>query len=187
MKYDLNWLKNLYDEDVAIDYVFFWGHQPKKNGKIGKNCFSQWWKSNFMNNEEVVFSTAEKWMMFKKAELFKDQTILNKILVLNDPKEIKSLGRQIKGFDQKVWDQKKYAIVLEGSLLKFTQNNILKDFLISTSDRIIVEASPYDKIWGIGMKADEENANNPNYWKGENLLGFALMEARDIIIDQSQS
>lgn len=187
MKYDLNWLKNLYSEGGAIDYIFFWGHQPKKNGKIGKSCFSQWWKSDFTNSEGVVFSTAQKWMMFKKAELFKDHTILNKILAHNDPKEIKSLGRQIKGFDQKNWDQKKYGLVLEASLLKFAQNDALKEFLINTSDSVIVEASPYDKIWGIGMKSDEENVNNPNYWKGENLLGFALMEARDIIIDQSQS
>ena len=159
----------------------------KKNGKIGKSCFSQWWKSDFTNSEGVVFSTAEKWMMFKKAELFKDHTILNKILTHNDPKEIKSLGRQIKDFDQKIWDQKKYGLVLEGSLLKFAQNDALKEFLINTSDSVIVEASPYDKIWGIGMKSDEENVNNPNCWKGENLLGFALMEARDIIINQGQS
>ncbi len=181
MKYDLNWLKNLHDEGMAIDFIFFWGHQPKKNRKIEKSCFSQWWKSDFANNDGVIFSTAEKWMMFKKAELFKDEAILNEILALNEPKEIKSLGRQIRGFDQKVWDQQKYAIVLEGSLLKFTQNDTLRIFLISTSNKIIVEASPYDKIWGIGMKADEENFNNPNYWKGENLLGFALMEVRDII------
>lgn len=181
MKYKLDWLKDLYNEGEIIDYVFFWGHQPKKDGKMGKSCFSQWWRSDFTNNSGITFSSAEKWMMFKKAELFEDEVTLKKILTLNNPKEIKSLGRRIKGFDQKVWDQRKYAIVLEGSLLKFTQNDVLKDFLVNTSDSVIVEASPYDNIWGIGMKADNENVYNPNCWKGTNFLGFALMEVRDII------
>ncbi|MTI30960.1 NADAR family protein [Xanthovirga aplysinae] len=186
MKYNLNWLLNKYDEDINIKFIFFWGHQPKKNGNIGKSCFSQWWESDFIHNG-LVFSTAEKWMMFKKAELFKDEVILKKIITVNDPKEIKSLGRQIKNFDQEVWNEHKYGIVLEGNFLKFNQNDTLKDFLLNTDDAVIVEASPYDKVWGIGMKVGENGIENPVNWKGENLLGFALMEVRDIIIQKSQA
>ena len=90
-----------------------------------------------------------------------------------------ALGRKVKNFDEKKWNETKYSIVFAGNLLKFSQDENLKDFLLSTKNDIIVEASPYDKIWGMGMSADDEFVENPTRWKGENLLGFALMEVRD--------
>lgn len=98
-----------------------------------------------------------------------------------EPKEIKALGRKVRGFDESVWNKVKYSIVLNGNFRKFTQNPKLREFLLSTGENILVEASPYDAIWGIRMSANNENAQNPMKWKGQNLLGFALMEVRDEI------
>lgn len=121
-------------------------------------------------------------MMACKAELFGDQEIRKQILGCSDPKQIKALGRKVRGFDQAVWDKFKYAIVLNGNWCKFSQNRELREFLLSTGDSVLVEASPYDRIWGIQLSADAPEAQNPFGWRGENLLGFALMEVRDELL-----
>ena len=95
------------------------------------------------------------------------------------PKQIKALGRKVRGFDQKVWDKFKYAIVLNGNWCKFSQNRNLREFLLSTGDSVLAEASPYDNIWGIRLSANSLEAQDPMKWRGQNLLGFALMEVRD--------
>ena len=92
---------------------------------------------------------------------------------------IKALGRKVEGFEQSVWDKYKYSIVLNGNYAKFIQNQDQLDFLLSTGDKVLVEASPYDTIWGIGMQETDPQVHNPFLWKGENLLGFALMEVRN--------
>ena len=94
---------------------------------------------------------------------------------------MKALGRQVRGFDAKVWDEIKLGVVLNASYLKFSQTTPLRDFLLQTVSKVLVEASPVDKIWGIGMSANEQNAQNPAKWRGQNLLGFALMRGRDEI------
>ena len=94
-------------------------------------------------------------------------------------KEIKALGREIRDFDQEKWDERKYPIVLKGNIAKFSQNEPLKEFLLETGGAVLAEASPYDRIWGIRLAADDPLAMDPKKWKGENLLGFALMETRD--------
>lgn len=116
--------------------------------------------------------------MAEKARIFSDKDRLTQILSTNNPKEIKEIGKNIKFFDEDVWNYRKYDVVFEGNLMKFSQNESLKSFLRSTKNKIIVEASPYDNIWGIGMTQNEEGINNPENWKGQNLLGFALMEVR---------
>lgn len=105
----------------------------------------------------------------------------------NNPKEIKVLGRQVKNFDENIWKKNRYSIILNGNYAKFMQNEDLRLFLISTKDSILVEASPYDKIWGIGMSSNNENIENPLLWRGLNLLGFALMEVRDELIRVCQN
>ena len=177
-KYNIKELKKNYLKGKKQKFLFFWGHQPSKDGSITKTCFSQWWKSVFIENGRK-YCCMEQYMMAKKAELFEDNEILEEIMETADPKKIKALGRKVKNFDEKKWNETKYSIVFVGNLLKFSQDENLKDFLISTKNDIIVEASPYDKIWGIGMSADDEFVENPTRWKGENLLGFALMEVRD--------
>ena len=121
----------------------------------------------------------EQYMMAGKAQLFGDEERRKEILACSDPKQIKALGRKVRGFDQVVWDKFKYAIVLNGNWCKFSQNRELREFLLSTGNSVLVEASPYDRIWGIQLSADAPEAQNPFRWRGENLLGFALMEVRD--------
>ena len=158
------------------DFVFFWGH--RKGKKIAKTCFSQWFEIDF-EVDGHRYNCAEQYMMAQKAWLFKDIEIFTKILDATDPKVIKTLGREVKNFDPKIWNLHKFEIVVKGNLGKFGENPELEEFLLSTGDKILVEASPYDKIWGIGMKEDTPGIVNPENWKGENLLGFALMEVRN--------
>jgi hypothetical protein len=99
------------------------------------------------------------------------------------PGEVKDLGRQVKGFNEIKWNERKFEIVKTGNIHKFNQNKSLKDFLTSTGNRVIVEASPVDTVWGIGLGEESKMIDNPYTWRGENLLGFALMEARDFLID----
>ncbi|WP_234402218.1 NADAR family protein [Campylobacter concisus] len=118
----------------------------------------------------------------KKAECFGDKEALEEILSAKDPVQMKALGRQVRGFDAKVWDEIKFGVVLNASYLKFSQNAPLRDFLLSTGSKVLVEASPVDKIWGIGLAASDENAQNPMKWRWQSLLGFALMMVRDEIV-----
>lgn len=118
-------------------------------------------------------------MMSKKAELFHDTEMLKMIMNTDKADEIQKYGRKVKHFDEDIWNQFKFPIVLTGNYYKFSQIPELRHFLLDTGNALLVEASPYDKIWGIGLKADDEKASDPNTWRGENLLGFALMEVRD--------
>lgn len=169
-----------YNYGEKSDFLFFWGHQPSKTGEITKSCLSQWWMADFVDpRDQSKYCCAEQFMMAQKAEIFKDFETKKAIMANRNPKEIKSLGRHVRGFDQRAWDEYKHFIVFYGNQLKFSQNPELKEFLISTGNKVIVEASPYDKVWGIGMDANNPKATNPNLWNGENLLGFALMIVRD--------
>ncbi|SDI68392.1 NADAR family protein [Chryseobacterium jejuense] len=176
MKYTIQNIKDRFQKKQRIKFLFFWGHTVKD--EITKSCFSQWFTGKF-EEDGIVYKTAEHYMMAGKARLFNDAEILEKIVQAPTPNQVKALGRKVKNFDPKVWNEHKYEIVKQGNLLKFSQNNKYKDFLLSTGDKILVEASPYDTIWGIGMLETDSRAENPLLWNGENLLGFALMEVRD--------
>ena len=158
-------------------YVFFWGHQKPKDGSVGKSCFSQWYDAPFYV-ENNFYKTAEHFMMAEKARLFDDFNSEKAILKSGNPGEAKRLGRNVIGFDNDTWNQKRFEIVVNANKAKFEQNPALGDFLLATGKRVLVEASPVDKIWGIGMAEDNEHLENPFKWKGLNLLGFALMEVR---------
>ena len=181
MSYNLNWVKSQYATSAPLDYIFFWGHRARKDGSIGKSCFSQWWISEF-EHEGLRFTSAEQWMMYGKAMLFQDHAVAQEILDTHDPSLVKKLGRKVSGFDDPTWKAHRYEIVKQGNLLKFSQDAALQQYLHSTGDKIIVEASPYDRIWGIGLKADAKGIEDPNTWQGENLLGFAIMEVRDALL-----
>lgn len=178
MKYSLEKLLKDYNNNANINFLFFWGHKASKDGSITKSCFSQWWPCEFTIDGQT-YNSAEQYMMAEKAKLFGDLQIFEKILKSTEPKEVKALGRQVANFDEAVWKANRYEIVKRGNFAKFSQNKELGDFLINTDNCVIVEASPYDRIWGIGLNQNSPNANNPHLWKGENLLGFALMEVRD--------
>jgi ribA/ribD-fused uncharacterized protein len=117
-------------------------------------------------------------MMAEKAQLFGDGEVRSQILKARSPKEAKELGRQVGNFNEAVWVEARLRLVVAGNLEKFGQNSELADYLLGTRDRILVEASPADRIWGIGLAADSAQAMNPEQWPGLNLLGFALMEVR---------
>lgn len=185
LNYNLEKLRKEYNAGEKLKFLFFWGHQPSKDGSISKSCFSQWWKSDFLENMDLYCCT-EQYMMAGKAKLFNDEEVFEEIMKCKDPKKIKSLGRKVKNFDEEKWNKAKIDIVFKGNYLKFTQNKDLKEFLLSTENRIIVEASPYDAVWGIKMSENDEFVNNPLKWKGENLLGFILMEVRDEIKKQTE-
>ena len=157
------------------DYVFFW--RPPSQDPQPQACLSQWAGSPF----EVAgkrYLTAEHWMMAEKARLFEDAEIEGKVLVAAHPKSVKALGHKVRGFDDATWCEAREQIVLEGSLHKFRQNPDLLEFLLSTGEATLVEASPYDRIWGIGLRAEQPAALDPTRWRGLNLLGLALMQAR---------
>lgn len=176
MKYTLQNTIEKFQKKEKIEFLFFWGHTVKE--EITKACFSQWFPFQFEENG-IEYQTAEHYMMAGKAKLFNDNETLEEILKSDSPNQAKKLGRKVKNFDPKLWNEQKYEIVKRANLLKFSQNQKFKDFLLSTNDKILVEASPYDTIWGIGMLETDPKAANPIQWDGENLLGFALMEVRD--------
>lgn len=183
MKYHLDWIIKKFEQGERLKYIFFWGHQPNKDGSVSASCFSQWWEQPFVV-DEIIYKTAEHWMMAKKAQLFGDEVHLATILACNSPAEAKKWGREVENFNAEIWDTQKYEIIKQGNIHKFSQNEDLKVFLLQTKDRILVEASPRDNIWGIGMGKSNPNVENPTLWKGENLLGFALMEARDELMKE---
>lgn len=176
MKYTLNNTIERFHQKENPEFLFFWGHTVKD--EITKACFSQWFPFEFQENGNI-YKTAEHYMMAGKARLFNDHEILEQILKTETPNQAKSLGRKVRNFDPETWNEHKYEIVKQGNRLKFSQNEKFKEFLLSTDDKILVEASPYDKIWGIGMLESDAKAKDPTQWNGENLLGFALMEVRD--------
>lgn len=163
-----------------VEYLFFWGHQPPKSG-VSKSCFSQWYKATF-TIDDIVYLTAEHFMMAEKARLFNDTALLAEIVAATTPKAAKALGRKIKNFEQETWVQHRFDIVVRANKAKFEQNETLKLFLLKTGSTVLAEASPTDKIWGIGLAADNPQAPDPSCWTGLNLLGFALMAVRDDLL-----
>jgi ribA/ribD-fused uncharacterized protein len=158
-------------------YLAFWGHQPPPGGGIGKGCLSQWWPSEFTVDGEA-YASAEHFMMVAKALLFDDAEAAGRIRAAPHPRRAKDLGRQVRGFDEQRWAQRRFDLVVTGNLAKFGQHAELRGFLLCTGSRVLVEASPHDQVWGIGLAADHEHSASPEHWRGLNLLGFALMEVR---------
>ncbi len=176
--FDVTTLQAKTDAGWQPKYVFFWGHTPKNNEPVGKWCFSQWWEAPFEVDGDN-YLTAEHYMMAEKARLFADESARQKILESSHPGAAKKLGRTVSGFDETVWREKRFEIVVAGNLAKFEQHADLREFLLGTGQRVLVEASPRDRIWGIGMSENNSDATTPSRWRGLNLLGFALMSVRE--------
>jgi ribA/ribD-fused uncharacterized protein len=166
-----------YAAETPVTYLFFWGHQVPKDGTVTKSCLSQWYPAFFAINN-IIYPTAEHYMMAEKARLFGDDEAAQKILSAQTAKEAKALGREIRGYDEDTWSQNRCDIVYAANYSKFSQNISMKEFLLSTGASVLVEASPVDPVWGIGLSAEDPNAHDPSKWKGQNLLGFILMKVR---------
>ena len=165
--------------------IFFYGHK-KSRTVYNERVFSQFYEKIGKNNEpEVLFKDsedtpyycAEQYMMAGKARLFKDNETLKLILMNKDPAKIKSLGRKVKNFNEQQWKDNREKIVEQGNFYKFSQNNDLKEILLKTGKKELVEASKYDAIWGIGMFYNDPNIKDKSKW-GLNLLGNCLMKVR---------
>lgn len=156
---------------IQDGYFFFWGND---------DYMSNWHKVSF-NLHGITFNCTEQYMMYAKAIVFDDTIIANKVLETNSQSKQKALGRQVSNYDDETWNEIRFEIVYDACLAKFSQNENLKEQLLSTGDLHLVEASPYDKIWGIGLTENDPNANNPYKWKGLNLLGEVLMKVRQTL------
>ncbi|MDH5493846.1 MAG: NADAR family protein [Myxococcales bacterium] len=165
---------------ARLKFLFFWGHRPARSGETDRACLSNWYPSKF-EVEGVEYGNAEQYMMAEKARLFEDNEMLGRILRARSPGAIKALGRQVRGFSEERWSARRFDLVAPGLNAKFSQNADLRRYLIGTKKRILVEASPKDRVWGIGLSKDDDRATHPPLWRGTNLLGFALMRVREAI------
>lgn len=180
-QYSVQSIRQNYLSGKKSRFVFFWKPDISTDGSLTESCLGQWWKSDFeLDGQKYI--CMEQFMMSSKAKLFGDEEINKEILRTSNPKTIKSLGRAVRNFDNDIWDRQKFTIVYYGNLLKFSQNKELKEYLLSTKNKILVEASPMDAIWGIKMSAENIDSNNPVKWRGQNLLGCALMQVRDELL-----
>ena len=152
-------------------FVFFW--KPPAP-------YSQWTPSVFLV-DGLTYSCAEQFMMAEKARLFSDQDVCDRIMATPDPRKHKRLGRRVSGFVESIWLANRSAIVHRGSMAKFSQDPALRQALLDTGDRTLVEASPLDRIWGIGLRSTDARAEDPAQWQGLNLLGLALMQVREAL------
>jgi ribA/ribD-fused uncharacterized protein len=159
------------------ELLLFWGHRPPKGGGVGKGCLSQWYPAPFMV-DGVRYATAEHYMMAGKARLFGDEAAERRVLAAGDPAEAKKAGRGVRGFDEDTWAAHRYDLVVAANTAKFDGHAAMRDYLLGTGERVLVEASPYDTVWGIGLSAEQPEARRPSQWRGLNLLGFALMDVR---------
>jgi ribA/ribD-fused uncharacterized protein len=173
---DVENLKAAFHTGWRPEFLFFWGHTTKST-TIGQHVLSQWWPASFSIDGQT-YPTAEHYMMAQKAKLFGDDQAYGNILSAPSPSEAKALGRRVSGFDENLWIAQRFPIAVRGNTAKFEQNPELKDWLINTENLVLVEASPVDTVWGIGLAASDERALDPRTWRGLNLLGFALMQAR---------
>lgn len=157
-----------------LKFRLFWGHSGHG---VGPWVLSQWWEAPF-TVAGVTYPTAEHWMMAEKARFFADAASVAPILAARTPGAAKALGRKVTGFDQEDWERVRLAIVRTGNMEKFGQHPALRDWLLTTGDVVLVEASPRDAVWGIGMSATNPDVQRVAAWRGHNLLGFVLTEVR---------
>ena len=157
--------------------VLFW--QPPA-------VFGQWTESVFVV-DGVTYVCAEQFMMAEKARLFGDEATRARILAAASPREHKALGRKVRNFDDAVWKANRERIVMAGSRAKFTQNAALRDALLATAGTELVEASPFDRIWGVGLSMDNPAIEDPANWRGKNLLGRILTRLRDELLSEHEA
>lgn len=152
---------------ITDTHVYFWGDPT----------FSNWGEAEF-TYKRGNFANSEQAFMFEKAMLFEDYEIAAEILRNDNPSYVKKLGRKVHKFDANIWSSHRYQIMLNVCLAKFEQNEDLLKILLSTGDKIIVEASPFDRIWGVGLAWNDDKILDKKNWQGLNLLGEVLMDVR---------
>ena len=142
---------------------------------------SQWYPSPF-TIDGVRFVNCEQRMMYMKGKVFGDEEAMREVMLTEDPKRHKEIGRSVKNFDVDTWSAKAFQVVVEANYAKYSQNPELRQFLIDSGDRKFVECAPYDKIWGNGLNISQTLQTPEAMWEGTNLLGKAIMEVRKMIL-----
>lgn len=168
----------LEEKTTKVDYVSFW----KPGGIYGQ--FSQWYPAKIIDGKGIEYANCEQYMMYHKAMLFGDSVTANKILRETKPSTVKSLGRQVKNFNEKKWIENRESIAYDGNYLKFKQHDKLKKLILSCKGKKFVEASPYDNVWGIGYDTNNAPANYRNW--GLNLLGKTLDKVLETLLEESE-
>ena len=167
---------------ITDKHVLFWGEWP-----------SNWYKTEFEaevmidgKKEKKTFYNSEQYFMFIKAVVFGDYDTANKILATKDPKKAKQLGREVKNYDDEVWSRMRYKVMVDANKAKYGQNEELKKLILSDElkGKGFVEASPIDGIWGIKLGENDPLADDEAHWKGQNLLGKALDETREWLLNK---
>lgn len=181
-------------KDLAV--YGFWSHKPSRypSDRQWFSCFSNWYPSVFKlklkagsehedhdDGTEYTFNCVEQLMMAAKALRYKDKETFDLIMKETDPRKMKDLGRSVRGYKDKDWASVRYAVVVRGVRAKFESDEVLKANLVKTGDKILAEASKTDKIWGIGLAPSDPKTQDPQLWRGMNLLGKGLMEVRESI------
>ncbi len=151
-------------------FTFFWKHR-----------LSQWHPAPFVVGG-ISFNCAEQFMMYNKALLFADLDAASRILASESPRDQQAIGRSVRGYDESIWSLFREGIVLAGNFARFNQNADQRELLFSTRGTTLVEASPYDRIWGIGLRADDPRAKDRARWQGLNLLGETLTRVREALL-----
>jgi ribA/ribD-fused uncharacterized protein len=176
----LEQLRQRYNAGEQFQMLFFWDEPALEDGGVSKACMSQWFEAP-IELAGIRYPTNEHFMMAAKAQLFGDQRHFEQIIAAPSPAQAKTYGRKVQGFDEERWCDQRFQIVCEANQAKFSQHPVLGKFLLDTHDKILVQASPIDRIWGVGLSETDTEITNPNAWKGLNLLGFALMTVREAL------
>ncbi|QSB03845.1 NADAR family protein [Natronoglycomyces albus] len=163
-----------------FEFIFFWDYLDNHGGNLVPGCLDQWWPAP-IEADGQRFATAEHFMMWHKAMMFEDVGIAGQILRSTNPAQAQQLGRHVADFDESVWASVRNDVVVAGNFAKFSQHRPLRDFLMSTGESILVEASSDDTLWGIGLAIDDPRRGDVWQWTGQNRLGFALMAVRDYL------
>lgn len=154
-------------------------HNPDEmNGYL-----SNWYMSDFVA-DNIKFTSMEQYMMYKKAQLFNDTEIMQEILSTDNVGKIKMLGRSVKNYDETMWNGVRQIVVYEGLYAKFNQNESLREKLLATENDILAECAVSDCIWGIGLAMNDDKRLSTEKWRGQNLLGFAIMKVREKLSKQ---
>jgi ribA/ribD-fused uncharacterized protein len=206
MKLSKNKTKTKIKSDELPDFITFW--RPRDQNAV----YGQWYLSDFVLNDNaldmlpqemkelnifisrpdiinnlmnITCNCAEQFMMLGKALLFKDNIVAKLIVKERNPMKHKSLGRKVKKFNDDLWNEFADDIVILGNYLKFTQDEQANDLILESADAVLIEGSPMDRIWGVGLKFDDPKILDETQWKGQNKLGECLMKVRTIIFNNS--